>query len=362
MTAVPQGCNSNCDNSTYAVTPLISNISGIAPNTYASLKNPWALVVVNGSIWITDELVGALVNYSSDGIRLGTVTVVPGANVPSGETALPRGLAVNTSTITSGSPASPVLLLISTRQGTINVYNPTVSTTEAPVVIDNSAKSYEYADILVANNQIYVVNITNKNVEIYDTSYTPVTTFTDPALTIISYCPLGLMTAPIGYTTSSIYVTFIATGTTDLPVAGVGRGFVDVFSPDGSSSYRLINRGHLNVPHAMAIIPVPVTINGVSQVINALAIANRGDGKIGLYDPLSGSYIGTLNDAFGNPIIIDKIGSLVNLGPNIVFLAGTEIYEPSAVPPIVFGEIGYLENLTQVLMNSCVTTTNYYTM
>jgi len=359
MKGVPQGCNNNnCNNNTYAIAPLLSNVSGIAPNTYPELRNTWDLAIANNSIWVVDETTGLLTNFSLLGALITTATVVPGASVPSGTLAEPVAVVANTSPgITSGSPASPILLVIATRQGTINAYNPAVSTSTAPVIIDNSAHNYFYTDVLVANNQIYAVNATTSNVEIYNASYGLVKTFTDPSLVTLGYSPDRIFAPCNGI--GSLYVAFSPITFTPYPgpLPGVGHGAIDVFSPDGSSSYRLINHGHLNNPSSMAIIPIPVSINGINQIINALAIGNYGDGKILLYDPGSGSYIGTLNDAFGNAIVLDRIVRIINLGPSIIFLNGTAKFSSNSPN---YGQIGFLNTLTQVLMMDNVVTKTYY--
>lgn len=83
-------------------------------------------------------------------------------------------------------------------------------------------------------------------------------------------------------------------------VAGTGHGFVDVFHPNGDLLGRLVSRGPLDPPWGFALAP-----SGFGQFSGVLPVANFGDGTINTFDPTTGAFVGTPDDAPGNPIMIE---------------------------------------------------------
>ncbi len=56
--------------------------------------------------------------------------------------------------------------------------------------------------------------------------------------------------------------------------------------------------GALNAPWGIALAPADF-----GSFSNALLIGNSGDGKIDAYDPANGTFLGTLSDSDGRPIV-----------------------------------------------------------
>ena len=105
-------------------------------------------------------------------------------------------------------------------------------------------------------------------------------------------------------------------------VSGPGHGFVDVFDLNGNFVKRLISMSVLNSPWGLAIAP-----GNFGAFSNDLLVGNFGDGRINAFDPGNGAFLGTLNDAMGNPISIQglwglRVGNGGNGGdPNFVYFA-----------------------------------------
>jgi uncharacterized protein (TIGR03118 family) len=78
----------------------------------------------------------------------------------------------------------------------------------------------------------------------------------------------------------------------------------------------------LNSPWGLAIAP-----GNFGAFSNDLLVGNFGDGRINAFDPGNGAFLGTLNDAMGNPITIQglwglRVGNGGNGGnPNFVYFA-----------------------------------------
>ena len=88
-------------------------------------------------------------------------------------------------------------------------------------------------------------------------------------------------------------------------VAGLGNGFVDVFNLDGTGEHRLISNGLLDSPWGMAIAP-----SSFGSFAGDLLVGNFGNGEINAYNATTGAFIGTLDGADGNPLVIDGLWAL----------------------------------------------------
>ena len=73
---------------------------------------------------------------------------------------------------------------------------------------------------------------------------------------------------------------------------------------------RLISNGRLNAPWGLEI------VNG------QLWVGNFGDGKINVYDPNNGNFVGTPRDTFGIPLAFDGLWGMFLSNGNVFFTAG----------------------------------------
>ena len=94
----------------------------------------------------------------------------------------------------------------------------------------------------------------------------------------------------------------------DVPCPGCG--FVDVFNTHGQLLRRLVSRGNLNAPWGLEI------ANG------QLWVGNFGDGRINVYDPGNGSFIGRPKDIFNIPLQFDGLWGLLLVDGGMYFTAG----------------------------------------
>jgi uncharacterized protein (TIGR03118 family) len=176
--------------------------------------------------------------------------------------------------------------------------------------VDNSASSAVYKGLAIATTAsgsfLYAANFNSGNVEMYNSSWGLTKTFTDPALPPVpAGTPPGQNWAPfnVQLINGQLYVTFaLQDAAKHDDVAGVGNGFVDVFTTDGTFVKRLINTGYgdvLNSYWGLAIAPA-----GFGEYANALLVGNFGDGLIHAFDPTTGAPIGVLEGPNGQPLDI----------------------------------------------------------
>jgi uncharacterized protein (TIGR03118 family) len=102
-----------------------------------------------------------------------------------------------------------------------------------------------------------------------------------------------------------LYVTYAKRGPTGDDVAGLGHGFVDVYSTTGRLLQRLVSRGRLDSPWGLQIAPA-----GFGRFGGDLLVGNFGNGRINAYSTRNGEYEGTLTGTNGKPIWIDGLWGL----------------------------------------------------
>jgi uncharacterized protein (TIGR03118 family) len=107
-------------------------------------------------------------------------------------------------------------------------------------------------------------------------------------------------------------------------VAGVGLGFVDVFTTSGKLVRRFASRGKLNAPWGMTRAPA-----NFGKFSDDILVGNFGDGLINVFDN-RGNHLGELHGRHGQPIQIDglwslAIGTFKGANPNeLYFTAGPD--------------------------------------
>jgi uncharacterized protein (TIGR03118 family) len=253
---------------------------------------------------------------------------------------------------TMGQPASaPAVFLFDTEDGTIVGWNPGIDPTgkfagpngvsaQAAIAVDNSGNNFTnpdpnqqtgavYKGLAIATSAtpivpadsnstalLYASNFRAGTIDVYGATLHPVTglsagAFTDPNL------PSGYAPFNVQVLNGKVYVTYArqdATRHDDL--AGLHRGFVDVFNLDGTpglpgKAVRLISRGPLDSPWGLAI--APPGFAGLTAPNNdpVLLVGNFGDGLINAFDATTPqSQLGQLTDPDGEPIQIDGLWAL----------------------------------------------------
>ncbi len=207
--------------------------------------------------------------------------------------------------MSTASGSGPSFFIFATEDGTISGWNPNADLTHAILAVDRSTVGLGavYKGLAIASNAsgtfIYATNFRFGTVEMFDSSFNLVGSFTDPKLA--NTCPEpNQCYAPFGIQTinGNLYVTYD-------DVAGPAHGFVDVFDTSGNLIQRLISHGRLNSPWGLALAPVDFGLFS-----NALLVGNFGDGRINAYDLNTGEFLGQLRDQVNHPITIDDLWAL----------------------------------------------------
>jgi uncharacterized protein (TIGR03118 family) len=314
----------------YVQVNLVSDIPGTAVVTDQNLVNPWG--IANGPtspFWINENGTGRSALFAKDGTpfaQLRSVRIPP----PHGSTgsSAPTGIVFNGTPdfVVSGNGMSgPSIFIFATEDGTISGWNPQVAFRHAVLTVDNSGIGAVYKGLAFAQTQngnfIYATNFFDGSVEMYDTNFQLVKTFTDITLPP-GYAPFGIQRMG-GF----LYVTFAKQNDEKHDdVAGPGHGFVDVFNFQGHMVKRFASGGVLNSPWGLAKAPA-----NFGKFSGDILVGNFGDGRINAFDPTTGDFVGSLRDVNNKVISIDGLWALTfgnggSTGPRnaLFFTAGLD--------------------------------------
>ena len=314
-----------------------------------NLVNPWGVsfTPTTSPFWISDNGTGLASLYRATGVQVtppSPVTIAaPMVPPPGFMAAAPTGQVNNQTSgfvVTEGSKSGPSIFIFATEDGTISGWNPNVD--PASILLkDNSGggNGAVYKGLAISpgpNGLLYAANFRASAgagaVEVYDQTMKLVNTITDPTL------PKGYAPFNVQVLNGKLYVTFAlqdpAKNNHD-DLAGAGHGFIDVFNLDGTGMKRLVSNGVLDSPWGLAIAPA-----GFGTFAGDLVVGNFGSdpaapdiGSINAFDPITGKFLGDLDNNAGNPIQIPGLWDLTignqgtGVDPNaIYFTAGISTF------------------------------------
>jgi uncharacterized protein (TIGR03118 family) len=311
----------------YAVTNLVSDISGVASHTDAVLQNAWGVAFSPAAspFWVVDNRTGCSTLYDGQGTKVALQVKIPlpGGTIPSSacqhvnpakppsqSPAAPTGIVWNASSafqVPGTSPPITASFIFATEDGTISAWSGGLTPSDAAVLAaDNSASGAVYKGLVFGTNPngvfLFAANFNAGTVDVFDHTYHLVATdggFKDPAI------PPGFAPFGIENLDGDLFVTY-AKQSADKhdDVAGRGSGFVDVFDTEGHLLRRLVSRGQLNSPWGIARASY-----AFGQFSGDILVGNFGDGRINAFDS-DGHFRGTLKGADSKPIVIDGLWKL----------------------------------------------------
>jgi len=298
---------------TYLVHNLVSDLAGIADHQDPNLVNPWGNGFGQSPFWIGNNGTGTSTLYDGTGAATALIVNIPAAG--GGTTGGPvTGVIFNSDSsntnafdVAAGKPPS---FIFCAEDGLISGWNPTVDSTHAKVLFDNSKSGAIYKGCAIGGPstapQLYAANFNAGTIDVYDATMKPVINakaFQNSAVPA-GFAPFNVLN--IGGTLYVAYAKQDAMKHDD--VGGPGNGYIATFDLSGNLLANLISQGALNSPWGMAMAPASFGPFGGS-----LLVSNFGDGKINAFNPTTGKLNGTLNDLKGNPIAIVGIWS-INFG------------------------------------------------
>lgn len=327
VAAVPVAADSHRPPNVYQWHVFVSDQAGVGDTQDGNLVNGWGIVHgPNTPWWVANNGTGTSTLYNGAGAPLPLVVTVPGA---------PTGTVFNTGTgfpVSSGGVSAAARFLFASEDGTISAWNPTVpapGNTQAFVVASH-AKSI-YKGLAIASwhgaDYLYATDFHRGRIDVYDSSFQRKHwegAFRDRRLPK-GYAPFGIQAL-----NGMIFVTYARQDAARSDeIAGIGKGFVDAFSPRGKLLGRVASRGALDAPWGIAWAPS----TGFGHFSGDLLVGNFGNGRINAYRWHDGHwrFDGTLRTADHKAIVVDGLwgigfGNDAGAGPSttLFFAAGPD--------------------------------------
>jgi uncharacterized protein (TIGR03118 family) len=274
----------------YKITKLTSNQSGKAKHMDPLLVNAWGLAYAPGNaFWVSDEGNGWSTLYDGNGVPQSLQVIVPAANGGAGS---PTGLVYN------GSSEFKIrnwtsLFLFATLDGTIQGWS-NFEPSQTLIGVNNSGSHASYTGLAITSkasgNFVYAADTANNKVDVYDGTFTFVTSFSDSTI------PKGFVVSGIQDINGQVYLTYVS-------AAGGGGGFIDIFGEDGTFVKRFAHGKPLNQPWGFAVAP-----KNFGPLSNTLLISNNTNaGTINGFNLKTGKFVGTVKNSAGKAITIDQL-------------------------------------------------------
>jgi len=275
----------------YTNVVLDSNVSGHG-HVDPLLVNGWGLAYLpGGAFWVNDEGSGWSTLYDGSGNPQSLQVIIPSAN---GQAAgSPTGIAANISQQGFLVQGWPSYFLFATLDGTIQGWSP-ISPSSSIIAVNNSSTGASYTGLAITNktsgNMIYAADTANGKVDMYDSNFTLVKSFTDTSLPK-NATPFGIQDI-----NGKLLVAYA-------DATGGPNGVIDVFTEDGVFVKHFAKGAPLNQPWGMALAP-----SNFGPLSNTLLVSNNlnGVGDINGFNVRTGKFVGTVTSN-GKPIHIDQI-------------------------------------------------------
>jgi uncharacterized protein (TIGR03118 family) len=275
-----------------------------------NLTNPWGISLSASSpFWVANQHSSTSTLYAGDHLQPdGTISPIM-KNALEVSVPTPTGTVFNNTTgftLANGNPAS---FIFDGLNGTISAWNAGDGTTAE---VKNTIAGASYTGLAIGTsstgaNFLYAANQTTGKIDVFDSNFQLTTlgpggNFEDPNLPPGSpYKAFNIQN--LGGT---LYVAYDKVVTVNGVTDREHDGIVDAFDTDGHFLRRVVTGG-VNAPWGLALAP-----DNFGPFSNDLLVGNfgLGDGKINVYDPNTGQFLGNLTDANGNPISIEGLWGL----------------------------------------------------
>jgi uncharacterized protein (TIGR03118 family) len=283
----------------YTQTNLVSDQAG-AVITDASLINPWGMASsATSPIWVSDNGTGVVTLYA----------VNPTTNVPTKQAltvSIPGAGSVTGQVFSPGAGAfNGDNFLFVSEDGTISGWRGALGTNAEVLQLSSANNVYKGVALGTTGGHayLYVANFHAGTIDVLKGDAVAPSlggNFVDPGL------PSGYAPFNIQNLGNQLYVTYAQQDVAqhdDVP--GAGHGFVTRFDLNGNLLGRLVTAGPLNSPWGLAIAPA-----NFGDFSNALLVGNFGDGTINAFSVANGTFLGTMRNSGGTPIVVPGLWGL----------------------------------------------------
>ena len=321
-------------------TDLVSDISGMAPQTDTDLKNPWGMSFSGKSpIWVSNQgsNTSTLYNPLAAAIKLGLTVNTPtgGASPPTGPTGQVFNWTTSDFMIPAPSGTVKALFIFATLQGTIEGWNPGstggLNNAESVTPMPHGVLTGLTLDSVGTTNYLYAADATG-SIRVFNGSFTEVTNttfagkFVDPN-PVAGFTPFNVQN--LG---GNLFVTYAAATGTGAPLKG---GYVDEYSAAGNFMQRIATGGPLNAPWGLTLAPM-----GFGRFGGDLLVGNLFNSTIDAFNLNNQNHLDgwiTVNTGFTSPVglwALDFGNGVTGNANTLYFTAGVNDQKDG-----LFGEI-----------------------
>jgi len=276
----------------YALTNLVSDLSGKAQHQDTLLKNAWGMAYApGGAFWVNDEADGWSTLYDGKGNKQSLEVIVPTANG--------TGFGTPTGMVYNGSQEFKIdnwvsQFLFATKDGSIQGWS---SFNSSATLVGATSSGSVYTGLAITSkttgNSLFAADSANNRVDIYNATFQKTGSFTDSTI------PPGFAPFGIRDIKGQLYVTYAATN-------GGSGGYIDIFTETGTFVKRFASGSPLNQPWGLAVAPSSWgTLSGTLLVGN-----NTSTGTINGYNLTTGKLVGTMKTPGGTVIKINGLWGL----------------------------------------------------
>lgn len=277
---------------------LVSDVEGLAAHLDRNLVNPWGIAESpTSAFWVANAGSGVSTLYNSAGTPQSLVVGIP---APGPGPSAPIGIVFNPT-----SSFKNDRFIFASGRGTISGWKSTLGT-EAEILADNSKSGAVYLGLATGSvdskNYLYAANFARNGIDVFGGDGTSATlrgSFADLSI------PAGYHPFNIQNLGGNLFVTYALQGKDGHDEAGAGHGFVDEFDLGGNLVGRIASGGVLDSPWGLALAP-----KSFGQFGGDLLVGNFGDGTINAFDPATGTFLGSLADDKGVPLVNEGLWAL----------------------------------------------------
>jgi len=290
----------------FVQTDLVSDVSGLAPQTDPDLKNPWGMSFgPNTPMWVSNQAsnTSTLYNPLATPIKVALTVNIPtgGSTPPTG----PTGQVFNSTSADFMIPAPmgstvPAVFLFATLQGTIEGWNPGsnggLSSAEVVATSSHSVFTGLTLDSVGTSNYLYAADATG-SIHVFNGSFTDVTSTTFAGKFVDPSAVAGFTPYNIQRLGGNLFVTYAATTHTGAPLPG---GYVDEYDASGNFIQRIATAGSLDAPWGLALAPKGFGSFGGDLLVGNLANSTIDAFNLNNHNQFDGSI--TVKTGFSSPV------------------------------------------------------------
>ena len=312
-------------------TNLVTNNQSVTPanNTDPNLVNPWGISFGPTSpFWVSDQGTQKATLYNGLGVPQALVVNIPPPTSGTG----PTGQVFNNTTgFIIPSDGSASTFIFANLNGSISAWNGGLGTAPGVTaqVVVQPISGASFTGLALANGLLYAADKGNSTIDVFNSSFVQTPSIHIPS-TLSGFTPYNIQSI-----NGQLYVTFENTTNPNVGAVAIlnSNGTFQTFSTDS----------HLKEPWGLALAPSTFGPFG-----GDLLVGNKFDGTINAFNSTTGTFVGTLTDANGNPIADPGLWGLAfgnggDFNPNTLYFAagvgfqGGDIYADG-----LFGSISFV--------------------